>query len=191
MPVGLGDYSFCIREHAGAKALLEELGALAEIEAAILTHCRESAPSPPRYAPQAIKDLLKQSGWSPEVRVPPMTEAFDERPINDRYDAWKEFPSKRGNVGVGLEIEHWEINNDLLKFLRGQARGQIAAGVIIHADPREVAYAFEHCLRVAEPLWANLPVLLCAPDGPGLPDYGLPQVKPKVYSPYRYPAGAS
>jgi hypothetical protein len=183
-----GNYGICMREHAGAEAILRELGALAEIEAAIVAHCRASASAPPRYAPEAIKRYLKAAGWVGEVRVPPMTADHDNRAINDRYDAWKAFDGAQGQVGVGLEIEHWEINNDLLKFLRGQARGQMVVGVIIHADPSEVAYAYEHCLRVAEPLWQDLPVLLCSPEGPGLPAYGLPPVQPRVYAPFRYPA---
>jgi hypothetical protein len=115
-----------------------------------------------------------------------MTPEYDDRPINDRYDAWKAFDLGNRPVGVAVEIEHWEINNDLLKFRRGRARGQIVVGVIIHGDPSEVAYAYEHCLRVAEPLWEGLAVLLCSPEGPGLPAYGLPPAKPKTYAPYRY-----
>ena len=161
---------------------------MAEIESAVLAHCRNSGPAPPAYNPQAIKQLLKQQGWSVEVRVPPMTQAFDDRPSNDRYDAWKAFLAGEGPIGIGLEIEGWEINNDLLKFLRGQARGQIAVGVILHADPSEIAYSVEHYLRMAEPLWAGLPLVLCAPDGSGLPSYGLPEVKQRKLSPFVYPA---
>jgi hypothetical protein len=179
-------YRLCFRDHAGAVDLLRELGAFAEIEAAILRHCDDSAPDAPLYKPESIKKHLKADGWLGEVRVPPMTADHDDRPINDRYDAWKAFPRGDGRVGVGVEIEHWEINNDLLKFRRGLARGQIIAGVIIHADPSEVAYAFEHSLRVAEPLWAGLPVLFCSAEGPGLPEYGLSASSPK-YASFVYP----
>ena len=128
-PVTSTGYRLCIREHAGARGLLEEVGALPEIEAAILEHCRDAAPEPPRYAPQAIKGKLCGAGWLPEVRVPPMTKAHDARVMNDRYDAWKAFDRATGQIGVGLEIEHWEINNDLLKFLgaSGADRSQSAS----------------------------------------------------------------
>lgn len=84
------------------------------------------------------------------MRVPPLSAAYDNRPSNDRYDAWKVFDCENRRIGVGLEIEHWEIQNDLLKFLRGHSRGQIAAGVVLHANPSEVRYAYEHVLRMTE-----------------------------------------
>jgi hypothetical protein len=182
-----GPYSLCTREHANAGELLRELGAWQEIEAAVLGHCRDSAPAAPAYNPQALKKHLVKSGWTPAVRVPPMTAAHDERRINDRYDAWKAFDRGSSRVGVAIEIEHWEVNNDLLKFRRGQERGQIIAGVVIHADPEEVCYAYEHCLKMAEPLWADLTVLFCSPEGPGLPAYGLKPVKALNYGPFVYP----
>jgi hypothetical protein len=112
-----------------------------------------------------------------------MTRAYDHRRMNDRYDAWKAFWHKDQTVGVGLEIEHWEINNDLLKFRRGQKRGQIAVGVIVHANPAEVAYAYHHVLRMTEPLWACLLILFCSPDGPGLPPYDKPPPGRLTYAP--------
>jgi hypothetical protein len=116
-----------------------------------------------------------------------MTEEYDTRRINDRYDAWKAFHHEGRAVGVALEIERWQINNDLLKFVRGQARQQMAVGVILHADPAEVAYSYEHSIRMAAPLWQELPLVLCSPDGPGLPPYGLPVVKASQQRPFRYP----
>jgi len=49
---------------------------------------------------------------------------------------------------VAIEIERWEIQNDLLKFRRGFARGLVAAGVILHDGPDHLRYCFEHLRHV-------------------------------------------
>jgi hypothetical protein len=56
-------YRLCLRSHCGAQSLLEHVGALAEIETAIMAHCLASAPEAPRYAPQAVKAELRKLGW--------------------------------------------------------------------------------------------------------------------------------
>ena len=66
--------------------LLGDLGALAELESAVLAHCEEYRPNPP-YRPQLVKKRLAPDGWLPEVRVPPYDPAQDEvLTVNERYD---------------------------------------------------------------------------------------------------------
>ena len=55
---------------------------------------------------------------SPEPRVPPYSPAHDDLPINERYDALAFFERDGEEVGVAVEMEDWEIYNDLLKFRR-------------------------------------------------------------------------
>jgi hypothetical protein len=126
-----GHHELAVRSEAGAEQRLRELGALDEIEQSVLAHCKENRPTPP-YRPQLIKQRLAPLGWRAEVRVPPYDPGFDDMlRINERYDALKFFDTPHGQVGVALEMEGWEILNDLLKFRRGVARGQNKIGVIL------------------------------------------------------------
>src|SRR4051812_8721210 len=86
----VGTYELIVRSQAGAEELLLELGALQEIEQAVLAHCAAYAPEPP-YKPQEYKKHLAAFGWAPEVRVPPYSAELDDWPINERYDAFKFF----------------------------------------------------------------------------------------------------
>lgn len=177
-------YELVIRDQAGARELLDALGALHELEEAVVTHCVDHAPKPP-YRPQEIKKRLEPAGWLPEVRVPPFEAEHDELPIYDRYDAWKAFSLGTDNVGVALEIERWEVWNDLLKFRRGIERGQIAAGVILHDNPESLEYVYNHLRMVSGALFAPLPVAFIAPRGPGLPE---PNTKKRTkYAAYLMP----
>lgn len=161
-------YSFDIRGQAGAEALLDELGALQEIRDAVVAHCEAHAPAPP-YKPQEIKRRLAAAGWQPEKRVPSFSPDWDHLRGNERYDLYKGFQRPHGSdAGVAIEIERWEIQNDLLKFRRGFARGLVVAGVILHDGPGHLRYCFEHLRHVNEPLFSDLPILFCAPSGPGL-----------------------
>ena len=98
-------------------AILERIGALSEIERAVIDHCSAGAPAT-QYAPQTIKGLLAPS-WLPEVRVPPFDPAHDHLAINERYDLWKRFADGKQRVGVAIEIKEYDIWTDLLKFRRG------------------------------------------------------------------------
>jgi hypothetical protein len=62
----------------------------------------------------------------PEIRVPPYGSEQDDWAINERYDAFKFFEESGRQVGVAIEMEGWQINNDLLKFRRGFSRGRSA-----------------------------------------------------------------
>jgi hypothetical protein len=73
----------------------------------------------------------------PEIRVPPYGSEQDDWAINERYDAFKFFEESGRQVGVAIEMEGWQINNDLLKFPRGFSRGQICAGVLLQPDLKE------------------------------------------------------
>ena len=84
------EYEVVAWDQAGAKDLLDRIGALDEITFAVLGHAYATAPKP-TYRPQAIKKLLCKRGWVPEVRVPPFDDRYDELPINDRYDLYKVF----------------------------------------------------------------------------------------------------
>jgi hypothetical protein len=161
-------YSLLTRSQAGAEELLERVGALAEIRRAVVAHCEAHPPAPP-YKPQEIKRRLVPFGWKPEMRVPTYAPAWDHLRGNERYDLCKRFELDGESVGVAIEIERWEIQNDLLKFRRGHHRGIIAAGVLLHDGPTNLAYCFEHLRHVSEPLFGHLPILFCAPTGPGLP----------------------
>ncbi len=187
IPAGSVDaapYELVVRSQAGAEELLRELGALAELEEAILGHCEAWRPEP-LYKPQEYKKRLVDHGWIPEVRVPPYSSEHDDLPINERYDALKFYPRDGEEVGVALEMEGWEIYNDLLKFRRGHARGQIVAGVILQPDHATLHYCFEQMRHLNEPLVGHIPILFVCPRGPGLNEWSEP--KKRTFSPYRFP----
>jgi hypothetical protein len=186
-PVGsdvMEEYSVQVEEQAGAGGLLTDVGALAEIEQAVIAHCVDHAPQPP-YKPEEIKNRLEPAGWLREVRVPPFDPQYDALPINERYDLWKVFDAERGRVGVAIEIERWEVWTDLLKFRRGIQRGQIVAGVILHDNPQTLSYVFNHLRHLSEPLFGEMPVAIIAPTGPGLAD--ATTAKARSFSPFRMP----
>lgn len=177
-------YELVARSQAGAEQLLRDLGALAEIEEALLGHCDTHWPEPP-YKPQEYKKRLATFGWQPEVRVPPYSPAHDDLPINERYDALKFFDADGEEVGVAIEMEDWEIYNDLLKFRRGYQRGQIAAGVILQPHYATLRYCYEHMLKLNEPLVGHIPILFVCARGPGLEEPAPP--KSRTFSPYLMP----
>jgi hypothetical protein len=177
-------YELVIRSQSGAEALLQDLGALAEIEEAILGHCEANRPKP-LYRPQEYKKRLAVHGWIPEPRVPPYSPAHDHLPINERYDAIKFFDHGDQQLGVAIEMEDWQIYNDLLKFRRGYERGQIGAGVILQQHFATLNYCFEHMLKLNEPLVGHIPILFVCARGPGLKDPVAPQVK--TFSPFLFP----
>src|SRR4051794_24104128 len=160
-------YDLAVRSQAGADKLLERLGALDEIRSAVVAHCEAGAPTP-TYNPQEIKRLLKPHGWQPEKRVPTYSPDWDHLKGNERYDVLKTFELDGEEIGVAIEIEKWEIQNDLLKLRRGFARRLIGVGVILHDGPTHLDYCFDHLRHVNEPLFSELPILFCAPAGPGL-----------------------
>jgi hypothetical protein len=160
-------YEVVVRSQAGAEELLRTLGALAEIESAILEHCAAHEPEPP-YLPQEYKRRLAPLGWVPEVRVPPYSADHDSLVINERYDAFKFFDLAGDEVGVAIEMEGWAINNDLLKFRRGFYRGQIAAGVLLQPNYYDLYYCYEHKRHLNEPLFSKIPIAFICPRGPGL-----------------------
>jgi len=137
-------YRLLYKDQAGARKVLSRCGALREIRNAVLAHCAAHAPSPP-YKPQEIKKRLRPMGWIPEVRVPPFDPRHDKLPINDRYDLWKPFDLDDKRVGVAIEMERWEVWNDLLKFRRGMQRGQSAVGVILHDHPQTLPTSTSTC----------------------------------------------
>lgn len=178
-------YRLQTRDQAGAERILSEVGALAEIAQAVIAHCEAHAPAPP-YRPQEIKQRLTPLGWLPEVRVPPYDPQHDRLPINERYDLYKVFERANGtSVGVAIEIEKWEVWNDLLKFRRGLQRRQIGAGLVLHDNVSNLNYVYEHLRWLSEPLFGELPVLYAAPDGPGLANAG--RSRRLTYAPYRVP----
>jgi hypothetical protein len=101
--------------------------------------------------------------------VPPLNPAYDPLPVNDRYDLWKAFDAEGETVGTGLEIEKWEVWNDLLKFRRGFDRGQIAAGIILRDNPANLRYVFDHLRLMTDAMFADVSILYAAPKGGGLP----------------------
>src|SRR5205807_106571 len=141
-------------------------------------------PEPP-YRPELLKGRLENQGWLREPRVPPPDPHLDALPINDRYDALKFLPRKGHDVGVAVEIEPWQINNDLIKFWRGYARGQIAVGVLVQPDPATVRYCFDQMRLMTEPLFGHIPIAFLAPDGPGL-ERSI-TAKKRTYAPFPMP----
>jgi hypothetical protein len=178
-------YELAVRTQAGAQELLTRLGALAEIQKAVLAHCEQHRPAP-LYRPQMLKDLLERDGWIREVRVPPFRAELDGQPINERYDMLKFFEDGGREVGVAIEMDNWMVHRDLLKFRRGLHRGQIVAGVIIQPNYRETHYCFEHFRHLNEPLFGEIPVLYCCPRGPGLEE---PPVRRTRGKPFLMPNG--
>jgi hypothetical protein len=174
-----------VRSQGRAEELLRSLGALQEIETAILAHCTANHPMPPPYRPQAYKDQLAVFGWLREVRVPPYTADDDQLPINERYDAFKFFGAADREVGVALEMEGWQINDALLKFRRGHHRGQIVAGVLLQPDFFDLDYCFKHKRHLNEPLVGAIPIAFVCPRGPGLREPG--ETKAPHYGPYLMP----
>jgi hypothetical protein len=180
-------YTLLREEQSGALPRLDDIGALAEIEEAVLRHCASQAPLP-RYQPQEIKRHLKPKGWEVERRVPMYSawiEAQAVRQPNDRYDLLKFFIEGKRRIGVAIEIEDWEIQNDLLKFRRGVARGQIDIGVLLHPHESALRYVFDHVRLLTEPLFADLPIAFIAPLGPGLKPHQEKQAP--THSPYLFP----
>ena len=155
-----------------------------EIAGAVIAHCEEFRPDPP-YKPKLLQKRLADQGWMTEARVPPPSADLDELPINEKYDALKFFRTGTSEVGIAIEIERWEITNDLIKFWRGFTRGQIAAGVLIQEDPGTVHYCFDQMRLLTEPLFGHLPIAFLAPDGPGL----MQSISGKVvkYAPFPMP----
>jgi hypothetical protein len=182
--VDVKPYELVVRSQAGAEDLLRDIGALAQIEEALLGHCEANRPEP-LYRPQEYKKRLAVHGWIPEARVPPYSAEHDDLPINERYDALKFFAQDGEEIGVALEMEGWEIYNDLLKFRRGHARGQIAAGVILQPDYATLHYCFEHMRHLNEPLVGHIPILFVCARGPGLKEWTEP--KRRTLTPYRFP----
>jgi hypothetical protein len=160
-------YGLFVRDQSGALRILEELGAMDEIAGAVIGHCEQFRPEPP-YKPELLKGRLAEQGWLREVRVPPPSPDLDELPINDRYDALKFFRRGAHEVGVAVEIEGWEISNDLIKCWRGHTRRQIAVGVLVQPDPGTARYCFEQMRLLTKPLFGHVPIAFLAPDGPGL-----------------------
>jgi hypothetical protein len=184
MEEGAVSYELVVRSQAGAEELLRELGAFAEIEEAILGHCEANRPAP-LYKPQEYKKRLALHGWIPEPRVPPYSPTHDDLPINERYDALKFFERDGEEVGIAIEMEDWEIYNDLLKFRRGYERGQIGAGVILQPHAATLLYCFEHMLHLNEPLVGHIPILFVCPRGPGLKEPVARKLR--KFSPYPMP----
>lgn len=186
-PVAESDlYELAMRSQAGAEKILDDLGALEEIRTAVLGHCEEHRPKPP-YRPQSLKERLKQDGWIPEVRVPPLNSKLDSMPINERYDMLKFFEVESGEVGVAIEMDNWMVHRDLLKFRRGFKRGQIAVGVVIQPDYYNTHYCCEHLLPLNEPLFGEIPVMYCCPRGPGLKE---PLVRDRKFGAFLMPKQA-
>lgn len=181
-------YRVFIRDQSGAIAILEELGALDEVAGAVVSHCEEFRPEP-RYRPELLKARLEEQGWLREARVPPPDPTLDSLPVNDRYDALKFFRRDQREVGVAVEIEPWQINNDLIKFWRGHIRGQIAVAVLIQPDPDTVRYCFGQMRLLTEPLFGHVPIAFLAPDGPGLKRLG--NRTARKYAPFPMPADSS
>jgi hypothetical protein len=182
MPGGSA-YAVVVKDQAGGADLLRSVGAMAEIENAVIEHCAANAPRPP-YKPQAIKKLLAPRGWIPEVRVKPFRAQHDGLPINDRFDLWKSFPLGGTRIGVAIEIERWDVWTDLLKFRRGLKRRQIHVGVVLQDNPEHLTYVYDHLRLVSEPLFGRLPVVFMAPAGPGLKDEPLSR---RRFTDYRMP----
>jgi hypothetical protein len=97
----------------------------------------------------------------------------------------KFFDTSAGQVGVALEMEGWEILNDLLKFRRGVIRGQIEIGVILQPFYADTFCCFEHMRHLNEPLFGRIPILFCCPRGPGLKEPA--KVRKVNYGPYLMP----
>lgn len=181
-------YELVVRSQAGAEELLRDLGALSEIERAVLDHCEAYEPEP-KYRPQEYKRRLAAFGWIPEVRVPPYSADLDDWGINERYDAFKFFEHDGQEVGVAIEMEDWQITNDLLKFRRGFHRGQIAAGVLLQPHYSVLSYCFQRVRRLNEPLFGDIPILFVCPRGPGLKEPA--EVPARKYSPFLMPGSAA
>jgi hypothetical protein len=178
-------YGLIVREQSDALHILEDLSAMEEIASAVIAHCEQFRPEPP-YKPELLKERLEAQGWMREARVPPPSGNLDQLPINDRYDALKFFRTTAGDAtGVAVEIESWEINNDLIKFWRGHTRGQIAVGVLIQPDPGTVRYCFDQMRLLTEPLFGHVPIAFLGPDGPGLRQ--TISGKPRAYQPFPMP----
>ena len=67
MTVEVTPYELVVRSQAGAEDLLRDIGALAQIEEALLGHCEANQPEP-LYRPQEYKERLAVHGWIPEER---------------------------------------------------------------------------------------------------------------------------
>jgi hypothetical protein len=161
------EFSFLCRDQAGGERILHQLGALAEIEEAVVEHY--ASLREPAYKPELQKQPFRDRGWTTEKRVPPFSPTWDFLRIGDRYDIFKEFELSGQVFGVAIEMERWEIHQDLLRFRRGFERGLIGCGVILTEGPGCLAYIYDHARHLSEPLFGSIPVLYCAPDGPGLP----------------------
>jgi len=98
---------------------------------------------------------------------------------------WKPFELDGERIGVAIEMERWEVWNDLLKFRRGIERGQIAVGVILYDSPESLSYVYNHLRPISEPLFEMLPVAFIAPEGEGLKEP--PAATLRQYAPYRMP----
>lgn len=68
-----------------------------------------------------LADHSLAAAYQQGVKDPGFAEIVRERATAGGLDAGKI------EVGVGVEIEKWDINNDLLKFWRSYTRGQIAS----------------------------------------------------------------
>jgi hypothetical protein len=98
----------------------QQLGALAEVEAALRTTYDLTATSPSgRLRPSSlVEEELRKAGW--KKTRPWLPEAFSAR---DSFDGWKQFPDGRGNtLGVAVEIQ-WVLARHLQRPAQILARG--------------------------------------------------------------------
>jgi len=138
--------------HRGRKRLRSD-GVLDQLCSALLAYANKPGRTK-TYEPEAVKRLLKQSDptWKSEVRVPPYDSQYDNLPINERFDLFRVVSDDHGSTyGVGVEIEQWEIQNDLLKIRRAIQRRQIGVGAVILGSASNLDYVVSH-LPVNEPL---------------------------------------
>ena len=87
--------------------------------------------------------------------------------VNDRFDGWKVFETKKdGRFGGGVEVE-WVWNRvyfDFLKFWRAQTGGQIKVGIEVLRGPSAFHYAVEHSYPLYKALIPDVRIVFRALD---------------------------
>jgi hypothetical protein len=147
-----------------------ESGALAEVEAALRAAYERTATSlgKPMRPASIVERELKGAGWVNARAWAPNEFGLDTR---DSFDGWKTFVDPEGQAfGVAVEIEWtWErLFADLLKFWRAAKGGQATIGIEVLYGPDAFEYVVHHQFALYRDLFADLRLVFCALDAPGL-----------------------
>lgn len=146
--------------HAGALELLEPLGVLDDLAAAL-------PGLPPdlsdRDRLRTVYLRLEPLAWRTKVRLDVDGDQADELRKDIRLHGWKRCAGPGGETrDVALEIAALDPRGNLLKLRVAVERGTTVGGVLVLFDPAEVDRWAERLGGLYAPLFDGVPILLAA-----------------------------